>query len=1574
MSIDNNKPPDPIVEEFRILTKMTSSDDVRLEPLNDTKVEVVKGKLRKPHRGSRIKVSTPGSSSAGAGSMLKRLRSAKISGKARVRVDSSPLDNRGGKRVVSSPKNDVIKKVLSDVRSSAIDNFKFAIGSSIDNIDAKCSMNCDSDVNEVNIGLNPINDGSFIKEPLCPSNDSITDIDSESLVAFSSKLKDSVEPASMGDVGNASHAHLIPLVSTTPAKTGMDFEFGKVDSSKGILKKPSSPLLNVQFGSNIPCNPFVKNSNGLGSKMMSNQYSTAAVSFAEKFRRISFSAEERTYGIMDITKTNLGIFYFKFKSEEGMKNVLETGPWMVQNITLVLNIWELGIWLEKVEPSVIPIWVCIYNIPMELCIGSSIGKIMSGIGKPLLMDKMTKDRCLRKAGKLDFARVLVEISAGDELPNMLEIAYPPIGNSPAKVGRLDVKYQWKPPLCTHCKTFGHSTLSCKVRPRTEEENAAAILKEALKVGSGQKDVVGSSLNDDDFVTVGKKNKPVDKKVVPPLVNSYVNQGFKMQNRGGFNSGKQQGNGYQYNGKQGNKTWQVGKGFKKQGSFVGNESNKQQGGSFKKNADVKSNSKNDNSYDVGIQKKSLRQLSQDPNFKPKVLVRGSGSSGNIMRSQEEFVPVSNSFGVLSEEAMNEEYDNSIWPKLKGDVDDLMENGIYPSKEIRADWSLRQMEYFYNNCHKFHLDPSYEDEEDDVNSEVDGVATDMKPEFEVDSAEILVNNSAIAQDVSNDNYGLCGLLETHVKKKNLAKICNRVLGNWDWVSNNSSCVNGTRIIIGWDPNVVNVMVLDQDSQVVHCYVEPINGGSCFFCSFVYAAIHTVDRRSLWKALHKHKFVIKDRPWVILGDFNACLDPSERSSGCSKVTTAMCDFRECVTDIEVDDIAMNGLKFTWNKKPGKVGGLLKKLDRVLGNGSFISSFPTAFARFLPFMLSDHTPAVFVIPEVSKPKPKPFKFHNYLSSKDEFIPTVSRIWNNKIEGFSMYSLVSKLKMLKKPLRKLNFDQGNLFENVKRLRSDLAAVQSSLCADPHNGLLREAEAKTFKAYKSALKDEELFLKQKANRAVSDDEIKKALFSIDGNKAPGPDGFSANFFKDSWSIVGSEVCQAVKDFFRNGMLLKEVNATIISLVPKTATPSISTDDSSWLIPGYERHEQVISRLSSLLILSLVIEDLKLTHLCFADDILLFCHGDSNSAAVFKLALDEFGGMSGLLPNKIKSVVFFGNVRKVARRNILKGRSFWDIPEKAGACWAWKNLLRYRDLFRDHIVHKIGDGLSTSLWFDNWSVICPLNKFISRREILSSGLSLNCNVAEIIKDGMWDWPAILTDKYDGLLVIPPPCLISGKADKVVWRNNMGRHNDFSVSEVWNDIRSKNELVPWSKLVWFSQCIPRHSFMLWLAILRRLKTHDLMKKWDNDERLFCVFCRKVPDSHSHLFFECDFPKKIWCNLKEMVKLDHAPNSWPEILNFILKRPINKSIWSILQRLVLGACVYVVWQERNMRTFQNYSRSVEEVCSKIKDEVRLRVLSLSLNPSIQVYEAADLWNFHVCNEIGSKRVKFSARKNSS
>lgn len=78
-------------------------------------------------------------------------------------------------------------------------------------------------------------------------------------------------------------------------------------------------------------------------------------------------------------------------------------------------------------------------------------------------------------------------------------------------------------------------------------------------------------------------------------------------------------------------------------------------------------------------------------------------------------------------------------------------------------------------------------------------------------------------------------------------------------------------------------------------------------------------------------------------------------------------------------------------------------------------------------------------------------------------------------------------------------------------------------------------------------------RIVSKEEVKEAIFGMDDDKAPGPDGFSAKFFKESWSIIGDEVCSAVQDYFCNGMLLKELKATIIALVPKFASPKKESD-------------------------------------------------------------------------------------------------------------------------------------------------------------------------------------------------------------------------------------------------------------------------------------------------------------------------------------------------------------------------------------------------------------------------------------
>ncbi|GJZ32164.1 hypothetical protein Tco_0577600 [Tanacetum coccineum] len=115
-----------------------------------------------------------------------------------------------------------------------------------------------------------------------------------------------------------------------------------------------------------------------------------------------------------------------------------------------------------------------------------------------------------------------------------------------------------------------------------------------------------------------------------------------------------------------------------------------------------------------------------------------------------------------------------------------------------------------------------------------------------------------------------------------------------------------------------------------------------------------------------------------------------------------------------------------------------------------------------------------VNKMKPKTFKFANILVNHIGFKRLVQENWSSNVSGFHMFQVVSKLKNLTRPIRKLLFDHGNLHSNVKSLQYELDKVQVNLDADPFNANLREEEAVYVQAYNDALILEERFLKQKA--------------------------------------------------------------------------------------------------------------------------------------------------------------------------------------------------------------------------------------------------------------------------------------------------------------------------------------------------------------------------------------------------------------------------------------------------------------------------------------------------------------------
>jgi hypothetical protein len=69
------------------------------------------------------------------------------------------------------------------------------------------------------------------------------------------------------------------------------------------------------------------------------------------------------------------------------------------------------------------------------------------------------------------------------------------------------------------------------------------------------------------------------------------------------------------------------------------------------------------------------------------------------------------------------------------------------------------------------------------------------------------------VVDNHLSVCAILESHVDVSNLYKVCGTVFKGWDWTSNGACCLKGTRIILGWDASVLDVMVLNQSEQVIH-----------------------------------------------------------------------------------------------------------------------------------------------------------------------------------------------------------------------------------------------------------------------------------------------------------------------------------------------------------------------------------------------------------------------------------------------------------------------------------------------------------------------------------------------------------------------------------------------------------------------------------------------------------------------------------------------------------------------------------------------------------------------------------------
>ncbi|CAN1331277.1 LINE-1 retrotransposable element ORF2 protein [Linum perenne] len=131
--------------------------------------------------------------------------------------------------------------------------------------------------------------------------------------------------------------------------------------------------------------------------------------------------------------------------------------------------------------------------------------------------------------------------------------------------------------------------------------------------------------------------------------------------------------------------------------------------------------------------------------------------------------------------------------------------------------------------------------------------------------------------------------------------------------------------------------------------------------------------------------------------------------------------------------------------------------------------------------------------------------------------------------------------ITRLIAEDGTALVDSEGIGKEAVEFYKKLLGTPDNNLIRQNVA-----YYSELLINKLSTAESLSlcEPVSDKEIRDALFSIGDDKSPGPDGYSAFFFKDSWNVIGPEVTNAVRDFFASGELHPGLNSTIIALIPK----------------------------------------------------------------------------------------------------------------------------------------------------------------------------------------------------------------------------------------------------------------------------------------------------------------------------------------------------------------------------------------------------------------------------------------------
>nr|GEZ80071.1 RNA-directed DNA polymerase, eukaryota, reverse transcriptase zinc-binding domain protein [Tanacetum cinerariifolium] len=178
---------------------------------------------------------------------------------------------------------------------------------------------------------------------------------------------------------------------------------------------------------------------------------------------------------------------------------------------------------------------------------------------------------------------------------------------------------------------------------------------------------------------------------------------------------------------------------------------------------------------------------------------------------------------------------------------------------------------------------------------------------------------------------------------------------------------------------------------------------------------------------------------------------------------------------------------------------------------------------------------------------------------------------------------------------------------------------------------------------------EELDKSITTDEIRVVVWVCGENKSPGLDGYTFDFFRHFWNLIGPDVCLAVLCFFDHGFFPSGCNSSFIALIPKVTDTKFVTDFRRISLIGsvYKVVTKILANRLAMVISDLVSNNQSafvmgrqiLDGPFILNEVLAWCKRKKKQAIIFKVdfskPMTQFDGTSFSMCFKLLALTLVG---------------------------------------------------------------------------------------------------------------------------------------------------------------------------------------------------------------------------------------------------------------------------------------------------------------------------------------------------